>query len=112
MIDWDLLWKALGVIVPTVLALAALYASRRKDLDQKLQDGDDRMDRHEGRIAWLEQTIQSMPGKDDTHRLEILLAEMAGDMKAMRTAMDGMRSSLQRTEDIVGRHEDHLRSNH
>ncbi|HAW49178.1 MAG TPA: DUF2730 domain-containing protein [Roseovarius sp.] len=112
MIDWDIFWKAAGVILPLIVALYTFVATRRKDLDQKLENGDKRMDRHEARIARLEQTVQSMPGKDENHRLEMLLADMAGDMKAMRASMDGMQKSLERTEDIVGRHEDHLREKH
>ena len=112
MIDWDLLWKALGVVLPVLGVLYTFVATRRTDVDNRFEAGDERMDRQEGRIAWLEQTVQSMPGKDDTYRLEIMLAEMSGDMKAMCATMDGMKASLSRTEDIVTRHEDHLREKH
>ncbi|MFB9148740.1 DUF2730 family protein [Roseovarius ramblicola] len=112
MMDWDLFWKASGVILPLLVAIYTFLATRRTDVDKQFEAGDERMDRHEGRIAWLEQTVQVMPGKDDTHRLELMLSEMSGDMKAMCSTMEGMKASLQRTEDIVGRHEDHLREKH
>jgi|AutmiccommuBRH23_1029490.scaffolds.fasta_scaffold00717_24 hypothetical protein len=105
MMDWDIFWKGAGVLLPLLVALYTFFATRRKDVDKL-------MDHHETRISRLELTVQSMPGQKDTHRLEIMLAEMAGDMRAMRATMDGMKDSLQRTEDIVGRHEDHLREKH
>lgn len=111
MMDWDMVWKALSVILPCLLAIYTFVATRRKDVNEKLETVAKRVDTQDTKIARLETTLQSMPGRDDTHKLELLLAEMAGDMKAMRAAMDGMHQSLTRTEDIVSRHEDHLRGN-
>lgn len=111
MTDWDLIWKGAGVIAPLLVAVYTFVATRKKDVNARLDAMGDRLDSHGQKIARLETTVQSMPGRDDTHKLELLLAQMAGDMKAMRAAMDGMRESLVRTEDIVGRHEDHLRGN-
>ena len=112
MMEWDLFWKASGVVLPLLVAVYTFLATRRTDVDNRFEAGDERMDRQEARIAWLEQTVQVMPDKDDTHRLHIMLSEMSGDMKAMCATMDGMKASLSRTEDIVTRHEDHLREKH
>ncbi|SEK33767.1 Protein of unknown function [Roseovarius azorensis] len=119
MIDWDIFWKALGVIFPILAALYTFIATRRKDLDarldardasvnSKLEDGDDRMDRHENRIARIEQTISSMPGKDDMHALQLELVKQTGAMNEMRAVMEGNAKIMARLEIIVSRHEDHL----
>lgn len=112
MMEWDIFWKASSVILPVITAIYAFIATRRKDLDRKFEEGRARMDRHAARLDRLDQTVQTMPGKDETHRLHVLMVEMAGDMKAMRASMDGMQLSMARTEDIVGRHEEHLRGTH
>ena len=57
----------------------------------------DRMDRQERRIAALEQTVKSLPAKEDVHNLQIQLVRMEGNAKVMS-----------RMETIVSRHEDHL----
>jgi len=111
-IDWDLFLKSAGIVLSLMAWVYAFIATRRKDLDRKLEEGRARMDRHAARLDRLDQTVQTMPGKDETHRLHVLMVEMAGDMKAMRASMDGMHLSMARTEEIVGRHEDHLRGNH
>ena len=80
----------------------------RKDIERRFQEGSKRMDRHDLRLQALEQTVQGMPGKDDMHRLELQLSEIAGDMKGMSATMLGMSQSMARTEKIVGRHDEHL----
>lgn len=99
-----------------LMALAAIiyawFANRRKDVDVRFEQGSRQMRGHEERIARLEQTVQSMPGTADVHRLEKMLLELSGDLKAMNATMKGMSDSLTRTENIVTRHEDHLRERH
>jgi len=89
----------------------AWFLTRRKDVDSQFKKGSDRMDGLELRIQKTEQTVDVMPAKDDMHKLEVLLAEMGGDMKAMRATMRGMAESQVRTETAVSRHEDYLRGN-
>lgn len=86
----------------------AFFANRQKDTDARFKEGSKRMDRHEARIAAVEQTIQSMPGKDDMHTLQIELVKMAGSLNEMRAVMEGNSKIMARLEIIVSRHEDHL----
>lgn len=101
--------KLLSFLLSVCAIIYTFFATRRKDVDEKFEALNQRQNRHDERLSRTEQTLQSMPGKEDTHKLEMMMAEMAGDMKAMRATMDGMSDSLSRTEDIVSRHEDHLR---
>jgi len=106
---FDIAIKAGSFILSVAAIVYAVFANRRKYVDERFDEGARRMTKHDARIGRLEQAVQTMPGKDDTHRLEMMLVEMAGDMKAIRATMRGMSESLSRTEGIVGRHEDHLR---
>jgi len=108
MMDWDLFWKASGVILPLLTAIYAFIATRRKDLDRKLEEGRERMDRHSARIDRMEQTLQGMPGKDDMHALQLELIKQTGAMEKMAAVMEGNAKITERLEIIVTRHEQHL----
>lgn len=108
----DLALKSASFFLSVAAILYSFLINRRKDVDERFHAGSKRMDALEIRIQTSEQTLGTMPGKDDMHRLELTLSEIGGDMKAMRATMKGMAESLTRTENIVGRHEDHLRENH
>jgi len=110
--DVDTLIKIASFLMSVGAIFYAWFATRRKDVDKRLKEGSDKMDGHELRIQALEQVTSQLPDKDQHHELRLTLAEMAGDMKAMRATMRGMSESMTRTESIVGRHEDHLRENH
>lgn len=111
-LDLVLLQRASGLLSFVLSVGAVIYtffANRRKDVERRFHEGSKRMDRHDLRLQALEQDVMAMPGKDDLHRVEMSLGEIAGDMKAISATMVGMSQSIQRTEKIVGRHEDHLR---
>lgn len=107
--DFEPWIKLLSFLLSVGAIVFTFFATRRKDVDEKFEAITQRQNRHDERLSRTEQTLQSMPGKEDTHKLEMMMVEMAGDMKAMRATMKGMSESLTRTEDIVSRHEDHLR---
>jgi Protein of unknown function (DUF2730) len=108
-IDVDLLLKIASFVLSVGAILYTLYATRRKDVDVRFKAGSDRMDSQEMRILALESTVQNMPGKDEMHQLQLTMTEMAGDLKAVREGMSGLRAGQARQESILGRHEDHLR---
>lgn len=103
---------SLGTLLATGVscgtAVFAWYRTRSKDLENRLKDGAGRMDRHEARIARLEQTVQSLPASQDMHQLQLRLVEIAGDLKALAAVMEGNTKVMTRLEQIVSRHEDHL----
>ena len=111
-VNVDLLYKIAGlvsIVISITAMLVTVLGNRRKDIDRRFRDGSKRMDTHDLRLQALEQDVRSMPGKDDLHRLELQLSGIAGDMKAISASMVGMAQSINRTEKIVGRHEEHLR---
>ena len=115
-IDVDLLLKAGGFLLSVGAIVFTLFANRRKDLDvqfeaanERFKAGSDRMDEQDLKILTLQSTVNNMPGKDEMHQLQLMMTEMAGDMKAVREGMRGLRDGQARQESILGRHEDHLR---
>lgn len=105
----------LGLILPIAGVIYTFIATRRKDIEGKFEAvqvqfkaGSDRMDRHEGRIASLEQTVRGLPSKEDIHKLELHMEKMSGTMSRMEAVMEGSQNVMSRLETIVTRHEDHL----
>lgn len=105
----------MGLILPIVGVVYTFIATRRKDIESKFEGvqtqfkaGSDRMDRHEGRIASLEQTVGGLPSKEDIHKLELHMEKVSGTMSRMEAVMEGNQKIMSRLETIVTRHEDHL----
>lgn len=115
-VDLAIILDALPLAISISVGIFAFFANRRKDVDNKfdyvnerLMEGSRRMDRIDARVKANETSIEAMPGKDDVHALTLTLAEMGGDLKAQNATLHAMAESLKRTENIVTRHEDHLR---
>ncbi|KJZ21839.1 DUF2730 family protein [Tritonibacter mobilis] len=109
------LLAALALLVSLCTTVFAWFASRRSNVearfqrvDERFKEGSDRMDRQEGRIARAEQSIQSLPGKDDIHQIELSLANLAGTLQRVEAVMEGNQKIMSRLETVVTRHEDHL----
>ena len=110
--DLDLFLRLVPLAISVGSMIVALIATRRKDVDKRFENVMERIDSHGQRLQAVEGDVAAMPGKDDLHKLELILTQMGGDMKAMRAEMAGTAGSLSRIENIVGRHEDHLREKH
>lgn len=82
--------------------------SRRAALEERFRQGSNRMDRHEQRLNSIEQTLRTMPEKDDMHELQLSMGELKGELRELRAVMEGNNKIMGRLETIVGRHEDHL----
>lgn len=81
---------------------------RFKGVDERFKLGSERMDRHDARLASMEQTLRGLPAKQDMHDLQISITELKGDLKTMSAIIDGRNRLMERLETIVERHEDHL----
>ncbi len=107
-LDWDLILKAASFVLSVSAIGYAFFVNRRKDVDERFRTGSERMDRHERRIASLEQTVQSMPGKDDMHSIQLEITKQTGALSTMQAVMEGNAKIMARLETIVTRHEEHL----
>ncbi|WP_315900651.1 DUF2730 family protein [Mameliella alba] len=104
----DMALKAIPILLSLTAMIVAVIRTRRSEVDERFKAGSDRMDRHEIRIARLEQTVSGLPSKDDVHNIQLSIAEMTGSLGRMEAVMEGNAKIMQRLETIVSRHEDHL----
>lgn len=98
----------MSVALSALVAVYTWFRTRGDKVAERLKLGSDRMDRHENRIVALEQSMREMPDKDSLHRLELMMASMSGDLKAISATMAGNAEVTKRLEAIVSRHEQHL----
>lgn len=114
MIQYDL-----TVTLPFILTAGTLiytwWRTRDRNVDQRFvavddrfKLGSDRMDRHEARLNSVEQTLRTLPAKDDLHELQLSIEGLKGELKTMAAVMEGNNKIMGRLENIVARHEDHL----
>ncbi|MDO9525058.1 MAG: DUF2730 family protein [Gemmobacter sp.] len=98
----------LGVIVTVVLAVIAWIRTRWGGLDTRLSDQSARLDRHDSRISATEQTVQTLPGKDDIHDLRLALSDLKGDMKEVRAGQAAAAEAFRGQAIVVARVEQYL----
>jgi len=99
----------LGALVLSSISLIyTWFATRRKDVDKRFADGAKRMDGHDLDIQALQQTVSSLPAKEDVHRMELAMSEVSGELKAIGAHIASQRDVMRRLETVVTRHEDHL----
>lgn len=106
--DIDTVLKVASFALSIAAMIYAFFVNRRKDVDERFREGTKRMDRHESRLASLEQTVQTLPGKDDLHAMQLEMVKQTGSLNEMRAVMEGNSKIMARLEAIVSRHEDHL----
>jgi TolA-binding protein len=86
----------------------AYFRTRRVDVNERFEKAESRIETLAAKQAVLEREIAAAPGREELHRLELHLVEMAGDMKALASSVKGQNDILKRLESVVTRHEDHL----
>lgn len=92
----------LGSLVWTIFSGPAKAATKRIDELAHRADG------HDLRLNTIEQTQKALPSSSDLHELELAMAELKGEMKTMSAVIRGQSDIMQRLENIVSRHEQHL----
>ncbi len=105
---WSNLVAFVTLAVSFGTAVYAWISSRRTNVEERFKQGSDRMDRHENRLIALEQSIKSMPSREDVHKIELSMERMNGTMARMEAVLEGNQQIMGRLENIVSRHESHL----
>ncbi len=101
--------SGLIAIISLISTIWSFVSSGSRSNAKKINEHDQSIAAVKLRLQSLETEIKAKPAVNDMHRLEVMLAEMGGDMKAMRATMKGMSESMTRIDNVVGRHEEHLR---
>nr|WP_284701206.1 DUF2730 family protein [Rhodoplanes tepidamans] len=86
---------ALATLVYTIVSQRRkANADQLAALGQKFGEADKRLTQIEGRI-------ESLPDRDATHRLELSLAEMRGDLKALTERIGPMAATSARLQNFL-----------
>jgi division protein CdvB (Snf7/Vps24/ESCRT-III family) len=114
-LDLDLAVKAFGLAVPLGGIIYTWFATRQKDVDEaiktvgsRLDTGSKRMDQHDLEIQSLQQTVASLPAKEDMHRLELTMSDIGGEIKAIGAHIGAQRDVMRRQETVVARIEEYM----
>ena len=83
-------------------------SSRLGDAEQRLSEIERRAERHAQQLVGVSQTVNAMPGLQQTHALELALADIRGNLREIGATMEGNAKIMARLEMVVTRHEDHL----
>lgn len=110
MIDLALIKDLLSVGMPVGSIVYTFIATRRKDVDRRIDELNARLDRQDRRLASVEQGVSLQPGKEELHAIQLEIARMGGQLGRVEAVMEGNAKIMERLEKIVGRHEDHLLS--
>ena len=87
---------SLGLIFAVVSAIIGWVRLQLKRIDTRIDVANDRLDRHEARLSMAEQTLQTLPKKDELHQVNMTLERMAGDMREVRALMGGQQQIMSR----------------
>ena len=98
----------LSALVSFASTIWLIFSGPSRKNATRLDEVGKRQDTHELRINALEQRHGAIPTKDDMHAVSMALEGIKGEMKAIRAEMKGNTDIMERLENIVGRHENHL----
>jgi uncharacterized coiled-coil protein SlyX len=104
-------WRYLPLLVLLVqLVVGWIQWSLQKGFVGK-KDCADCREKLEARVSKNEQALHGLPNNEALHELAISVTELAGDLRTMGERISGVDRSLERVENVIGRHEDYLLHN-
>ena len=105
-LDWTDLSRALSVLALAVSGAVWLHTylvNRERATAQDIRGLDVRM-------TVIEAGYRVLPTQGSVHEMNVRVAEIAGELKAMNARLRGQGELLERIERTVMRHEDHMLS--
>lgn len=99
---------ALSQLLTFGLTIWGLMASGSRANAKKIEEHGKRIEGHDLRLGSIEQTIKDSPTKDDVQAIKLAMEAMRGDVRVMRSELEGNMAIMERLEAIVSRHENHL----
>ena len=109
--DLDQVIKVLTFTMSAGAVVVSILMGRRKQVEERFKIVEAKVDDLEKRLHSVEHTVQQLPGREDIHSLAMSMSEMNGELKAIRAHMRSVTDTVGRVEDVLQRHEDHLREN-
>jgi len=84
-----------------IVAIEASVSQVHNDATLSKQAIELRIDRLEDRVTRAESQIEHMPDKEVTHRLELTVGELRGDVKALTESIKPIRAIADRVQEAI-----------
>jgi hypothetical protein len=100
----------LGLVVALAALVMPYITSRSKDIDKKIDNKADaihvgtlagKLDLLEDRVTVVENDLEHLPDKETTHRLEMSISDMRGEMRELNAKMKPIAAIAERMQDAV-----------
>ncbi len=98
----------LAVLISAGTLAYAIFSTRSKATAQKVSSIEKRVDIAEDRITRLESDMKHLPDKDSSHRIELTLQELRGQIATMSADMRGQMNTLTERVEPISKVSDRL----
>ena len=79
----------------------AYFAKRSAATAIELKAAHDRVDKLEERMLKVETDVEHLPSKETSHRMELAIAEMRGDMKTLNASLQPIAATVERVQEYM-----------
>lgn len=109
MTDWiKVTLDGVALIMSIGAVFIAVMRTRKTEVDDRFKTGSDRMDRHEHRIAKIENAVAALPGREELHLMELGLTRVQGQLERIEATMGANRDTMTSLNETIRRVEDYL----
>ncbi|MGA7673530.1 MAG: DUF2730 family protein [Rhizomicrobium sp.] len=100
-----------GLAILSVAALGFGFYVRstaRKQIDEAIAPINETLGEHHDRLVKLEAHWETLPTRDDFHKMAVQFTEVVGEMKAIKARMEAIGDTVKATQSSVQRVNDYL----
>ncbi len=94
LLELDRWWPVLGIAATVFYGWGIYHLSRRFVTKEEYENAKTEQDAIAERLELLERRMETVPDGETMHKIALSLAEVRGDMKAVRNRMDGMETAI------------------
>lgn len=99
--ELDRWWPVLGILATLVYGWGVYHLSRRFATRAEHHDTQKTVAELGDRVEELERRMETVPDGKTMHAIQLSLEELRGDIKAIGTRMDGMKTSVSGLENQI-----------
>ena len=104
----DLWLKIMTSVLSIGAVVVAVFGARRKAINERLEAGSKRMDALDTAVAAMQAQLQHMPSRDDVHRIEIAMLEVAGTVKELAAHTQARADQMAQLKELLTIQHEHL----
>lgn len=77
------------------------WRTRDQNTEARFKAGAERMDRHDARLASIEQTLRDSPTSTDIHQLHLAMTRMEGEMRVLNQRLQPVEAIADRLQEVL-----------